>query len=227
MGGQLACRATCAVLRAVGTLLSIGAPPIITSCSTRDPIVALTIDDGPDPTTTPHLLEVLRRHDARATFFLIGERAAGHDDLVRAVASAGHELGNHLWQDRPSVRLPADQFRQELARVDQVLRAHGHVSVFRPGSGWSTRRMLRDAASLGYRCVLGSPWLLLTRYDEDPAAQGRRLGSRAHEGAIVVLHEGTPDRRAIAIAADALLDALAQRGLKAVTVRALLSGQSH
>ena len=226
MGARLACRATCAVLRGVVRLLSIGLPPILTSRSTRDPIVALTIDDGPDPMTTPPLLEVLRRHDARATFFLIGERAARHDGLVRAVASAGHELGNHLWQDRPSVRLPPERFRQELVEVDQVLRAHGEVSVFRPGSGWFTPRMLRDAASLGHRCVLGSPWLLVTRYDQDPAAQGRRLGLRAHAGAVVVLHEGTADRHAVAVVADALLDALAQRGLKAVTVRELLSGRS-
>jgi peptidoglycan/xylan/chitin deacetylase (PgdA/CDA1 family) len=225
IAGQLACRATCAVLGGVGRLLSIGLPPILTSRPIREPIVALTIDDGPDPTTTPPLLEVLRRHDARATFFLIGERAARDDQLVRAIASAGHELGNHLWQDRPSVRLPPDRLRQELAMVDQVLRAHGEVSVFRPGSGWFTRRMLREAGSLGYRCVLGSPWLLITRYRQDPAAQGRRLGLPAHEGAVVVLHEGTPDRQAVAVAADALLHALAQQGLKAVTVRELMSGE--
>jgi peptidoglycan/xylan/chitin deacetylase (PgdA/CDA1 family) len=225
VGGRVACRATCGVLRGVGRLVSIGLPPILTSRSTRDPIVALTIDDGPDPTTTPPLLEVLRRHDARATFFLIGERAVAHDELVRAVASAGHELGNHLWQDRPSVRLPPDQFRRELLKVDRLLRAHGDVSLFRPGSGWSTRRMLRDAALRGYRCVLGSPWLLVTQYDQDPAAQGRRLGSRAHAGAIVVLHEGPPDRQAVAVAADALLETLAQRGLRAVTVREVFSVQ--
>ena len=224
-GGQLACRATCAVLRGLARLLSTGLPPVLTSRATRDPVVALTIDDGPGPTTTPPLLEVLRRHDARATFFLIGERAARHDELVRAVAAAGHELGNHLWQDRPSVRLPPDRFRQELVEVDRVLRPHGAVSWFRPGSGWCTRRMLRDAASLGYRCVLGSPWLLVTRYDRDPAARGRRLGSRAHAGAVVVLHEGTADRQAVAAVADSLLGALAQQGLKAVTVRELVSGR--
>jgi peptidoglycan/xylan/chitin deacetylase (PgdA/CDA1 family) len=64
--------------------------------------IALTFDDGPDPATTPALLAVLRRHDARATFFFIGSRAEAHPALVAEVAAGGHEIGNHLWLDRAS-----------------------------------------------------------------------------------------------------------------------------
>src|SRR5262245_63095806 len=57
--------------------------------------IALTFDDGPDPVATPRLLHLLDEREVRATFFLIGERARRHPDLVRAIAEAGHEVGNH------------------------------------------------------------------------------------------------------------------------------------
>ena len=64
-------------------------------------MVGLTFDDGPDPEYTPRLLEILHRHGARATFFMAGEAARQHPELVRQVAQAGHAIGNHGW-DHPS-----------------------------------------------------------------------------------------------------------------------------
>ncbi|MBS1207761.1 MAG: polysaccharide deacetylase family protein [Proteobacteria bacterium] len=57
--------------------------------------VALTIDDGPDPEVTPRVLEILARHGARASFFCIGERAAAHPELIRAIVAGGHRIENH------------------------------------------------------------------------------------------------------------------------------------
>ena len=59
------------------------------------PLIALTIDDGPDPVSTPLILAQLRRHEAHATFFLISSSVAGHEQLVRGLVAMGHELGNH------------------------------------------------------------------------------------------------------------------------------------
>src|SRR5215218_6611139 len=87
---------------------------IVVHRGTRLPRVALTVDDGPAPETTPQLLRVLSRHGARATFFLVGERASRHRDLVAGIAAAGHELGNHLWRDEPSVLLGRAEFAQQL-----------------------------------------------------------------------------------------------------------------
>lgn len=217
----LVCRSTCAVLQKVADLLWAERAPLVCVATDRR-VLALTIDDGPHPDTTPALLEVLSRHEAHATFFLIGERAARHPELVRAIAEDGHQLGNHLWQDQRTVGLPTEERAQQLQQVDELLRPHGDVSVFRPGSGWFTSELLRQGSDMGYRCVLGSPWLLMTEYDANPAHQGRRLAARAHRGAVAVLHEGTPDRAPVALAADALLTALADRGSRSVTVDELL-----
>src|SRR5688572_30390339 len=102
------------VADAVGRLFGT---EIIVECRTAHARVALTIDDGPCPATTPRLLTVLARHDARATFFLIGERAMRHPELVAGIAAAGHELGNHLMRDEPSVLLRRAEFARQLRAV--------------------------------------------------------------------------------------------------------------
>ena len=163
---------------------------------------------------------MLRRHRARATFFLIGERAQGYPSLVGRIAADGHEVANHLMRDEPSIRLPAPEFRRQLTQVHELLAPFGDVMFFRPGSGWFTRRMLLDAAAQGYACALGTPLLLAVDY-RNPRNTGRVLARRAHPGAVIVLHEGDESRAAVAAAADALLLELAQRNLSAITLSEL------
>ena len=191
---------------------------------TDAPVFALTFDDGPSEETTPGLLDVLARHRAHATFFLIGERVRAHPALVGALAAAGHEVGNHLLRDRPSVLLPDSHFQEELAEVNALLAPYGPVRWFRPGSGWFTPRMLRSAARLELRGVLGT---LVAQHHGGPGDRRitRSLGSAIRPGAIVVLHEGTPQRRGVVQTTGELLTALADRGLTAVTVSQLVAGR--
>src|SRR2546429_28308 len=63
----------------------------------RTSCLALTFDDGPNPTVTPQVLDILDRHHVQATFFLIGSRVAGNEALLRRMHQAGHEIGNHSW----------------------------------------------------------------------------------------------------------------------------------
>jgi peptidoglycan/xylan/chitin deacetylase (PgdA/CDA1 family) len=206
------------VARAVSAL--VGAE-VITSIPTSAPLIALTVDDGPHPATTPRLLDVLGAHRATATFFVMGSRAREHPHLLGRMAGAGHELGNHLERDEPSALLDAAEFDRQLADVHCLLAPHGPVRFFRPGSGWFTPRMLRSGARLGYRCALGSPGLAVSAYD-DPASVGGRLAERCGAGDVVVLHEGTPRRAAVPDVAEALLTALAHRGLAATTLADLV-----
>src|SRR5206468_4992188 len=69
----------------------------ITHVATGEAIAALTFDDGPHPEFTPRLLDILDKHRARATFFMLGENARRHPDLVQRVAQVGHVIGNHSW----------------------------------------------------------------------------------------------------------------------------------
>lgn len=73
-------------------------------------LIALTIDDGPHPIATPMILKVLSKYQARATFFLIGERIRGNEEIVHQILSGGHEIGNHMMTNAPSICLPDAAF---------------------------------------------------------------------------------------------------------------------
>ena len=203
--------------RALSRLLPAG---VLCYVETEVRKFALTFDDGPHPTTTPGLLDVLARHSARATFFLIGTRVAGNEALVARIAAEGHELANHLMHDERSVLVPALRFRRELAQVTSLLAPFGPVRWIRPGSGWFTPRMLRAALEQDLRLVLGTVAMMHTGAPDD----GRIVSTLLREvrpGSIVVLHEGTADRRGVVAATDLLLTRLGRRSFTAVTVSEL------
>jgi peptidoglycan/xylan/chitin deacetylase (PgdA/CDA1 family) len=98
-------------------------PQILYRVRTRAPLVALTFDDGPHPTQTPRILETLRAHHAHATFFLIGDRAARHPEIVAAIRAGGHEIGNHYQYTRKGSMLAhsEEEFARTLLDVERTL----------------------------------------------------------------------------------------------------------
>jgi len=189
--------------------------------------IALTFDDGPDPGATPPLLRLLAARDVRATFFLIGERAARHPAVVRAILAEGHEIGNHTWRHRNAWFLsPAASAREliEGARILKVItdRVPG---LFRPPWGIVNVAVLRAARRAGFTTVLWSiqPEGLRPRL---PGAQLRYCADRLHDGAILDLHDapglsGAPER--LLRLMPGLLDLVRDRGLAPVPVGTLLA----
>lgn len=184
------------------------------------PVVALTLDDGPDPATTPAILAELQRYGARATFFLIAERVRGREQLVRQMVAEGHELGNHLTQDRPSIRLSGGDFARDLEQAHQILARFGPVQWARPGSGWYSPTMITTMARQGYRCALGSV------YPYDATIPWARFSSwhllrNVRPGAIIVLHDGGARGRRTARVLRSVLPELIRRGFRVVTLSEL------
>ena len=103
--------------------------------------IALTFDDGPDPITTPAILDILRAYGLKSTFFIYGARAERHPDLIKRIVSEGHTLGNHTYYHRNMTKLTPDLILKELqdtqAVVDQVLGSHSRMTLFRPPCGTS------------------------------------------------------------------------------------------
>jgi len=131
-------------------------PEVLYSVDITDRIIALTIDDGPDSTTTPQILDILKQYKVRVTFFLISDHIHENEALVSRMAAEGHELGNHMTKNQPSIRLSTESFEDDLLQADQILSNYGMVKWFRPGSGWYNQGMLNTASKHGYRCALGS-----------------------------------------------------------------------
>jgi peptidoglycan-N-acetylglucosamine deacetylase len=159
----------------------------IVAAETREKRIALTFDDGPDPASTPAILDALARRGMRATFFLVGERAARHPDLVRRIAAEGHEIGNHSW-DHPSLpTLPSREVEDQLRRARAALAPHGH-RLMRPPFGNQTLRTWLAARRLGYRVVI---WTVMGEDWQDDGAEtiAARILARAAPGTIVLLHD--------------------------------------
>lgn len=155
--------------------------------ATREKLLALTFDDGPDPESTPALLDLLARVGARATFFVLGARAAQNPELIARILAEGHEIGNHTW-DHPSLTsLTPDEAEAQLRRTRDSLAPHGQA-LMRPPYGHQDFRVNRIARRLGHRVVLwnvnGGDW-----QGEGAEAIAGRILAQAAPGAIVLLHD--------------------------------------
>lgn len=117
--------------------------------------VYLTFDDGPNPRYTPRLLDLLARHEAKATFFLIGDQIALYGDLIRRIVAEGHRLGNHSWNHPLFARLRLDEQLEQVERTDRALSdfTGEDRAPFRPPRGDVTLRLLSRFARLGRALV--------------------------------------------------------------------------
>lgn len=188
--------------------------------------LALTFDDGPDPSRTPRVLELLARGGHTATFFCIGRNAERYPAVVAEAAAAGHEIANHTYSHPPLPLVSRRRLLEELRRAEWILTglAGARPTHFRPPMGWATPAILRRVAEEGYRAVLG------TIYPADPRAPDaetivERTVARLAPGRILILHDGSSHGRARESTLEALPVILTQmeaRGLRGVSVRELI-----
>lgn len=166
-----------------------GVCPVVDRFAPEGRQVWLTIDDGPDPEDTPRILELLAEHDARATFFLIGQRAAQYPELVEAIREAGHDIGCHTHTH------PTRCFwllgRAGVGReIDVALDALGQqVSWFRSPVGIKNMFLARCLADRGLRYA---GWTLRSGDGVGRSVDGiaRRVREGVRPGSIILLHEG-------------------------------------
>ena len=205
-------------------LLGWAMPRILWRVETNEPLVALSFDDGPAPDHTPEVLAILARHRAHATFFLIGDRAVVHPDLVGRLRREGHEVGNHYFTIRSTVRASDEEFVANLMRTEDVLGLQGPIKLFRPPGGRIRPAHRRLAEEHGYRVVLGSAY----PYDgsHTPSAYIRWLVTKnLAPGVIIILHDGIADPSRMIAVLDSILSAGERQGIRFVTVSALLQAK--
>lgn len=210
----------CAPSRGLAERVAARYPEAVFSFATADSLVALTLDDGPDALRTAEVLDVLRAHDARATFFVIGERAAAHPELLARIVGEGHELGSHGWRLTTPVFLKLRTVEADLDRTAETLAPYGPVRWYRPGSGLYTTAVREAAAARGYRLALG------TIYPNDPwvrsaERQARHILREAHPGGVIILHDGLRRRTRAPEVLRRVLPELRRRGYRVVTLSEL------
>ncbi|MEQ4301744.1 glycosyltransferase [Plantactinospora sp. B6F1] len=225
-------------LTRAGPILRLDGPTPV-SRSMPAGTIALTFDDGPDPRWTPEILDVLRRHRAHATFFVVGARVNEHPELVRRILAEGHELGSHTFTHADLAALPdwRRQLELQLTR-SAVAGATGRSPIlFRPpyssGAGSLTADdadALRAAARAGHIAVLADrdtvDWRRPGVDRIVAAAEGRSAGQPGRgrkpvpdePGAVVLLHDGGGDRSQTVAALDRLLPEMTDLGYRFSTV---------
>lgn len=167
--------------------------PVVRSFATDEQEVWLTIDDGPSPSDTVALLDVLDRFDARATFFVIGERAEKHPHLVTEILTRGHEVANHtfthpsawFWSAGPRATA------REIDRCTPALRSTTErpARFFRPPAGLKNP-FLHPALARRGLCMIGWTARGFDTLRRDPARVASAIAKHVRRGAIILLHEG-------------------------------------
>ncbi|WP_377267322.1 polysaccharide deacetylase family protein [Peterkaempfera sp. SMS 1(5)a] len=183
--------------------------------------VALTFDAGPSE-NTPRLLDILKQHNAHATFFMLGaNHVARYPDSVRRIAAEGHELANHTWSHKILTDIEPEEARKEIALTqDAVARITGTRPVLlRPPQGRTNDKVASICRDLGMAEVLWS----VTAKDyqtTDSALIQKRVLDQVKPDGIILLHD---IYRGTVPAVPGILDALKQRGYTVVTVSQLLA----
>ncbi|MFC0679516.1 polysaccharide deacetylase family protein [Lysobacter korlensis] len=191
--------------------------PVLTRLPIDERVVWLTIDDGPSD-DTPALLDLLDAHRARATFFLVGERAVARPELVREIAQRGHEIANHSYSHPQAWfwALGPVRMRREVDRAQQVLTQLGGTAPrrFRAVVGMANPFV---SAPLKAHGLTRTGWTArgFDAVAADPAAVVARIERDLRPGAIVLLHEGARHERNVETLALLLqrLDALGYRAI--------------
>jgi peptidoglycan/xylan/chitin deacetylase (PgdA/CDA1 family) len=204
--------------RAAAATGAAGAKPY---CA-RYKCIALTFDDGPWP-YTPELLRTLKKHKAKATFFVLGRKVANRMALTRRIQDEGHEIGNHTWDHPKLTDLANDEIMHEVASTQEVIyEATGkYPTMMRPPSGAVDKRVRARMAELSLSVI---KWDVQTKDWEarDVKVIKKRVLKGAKRNAIVLLHDIVPET---VKAMPDVLTQLKKKGYRFVTVSRLLEGR--
>ena len=210
-----------AVCLAAVAALAIGghgtAEPAAAIVNENGPMIALTFDDGPYPKVTGHILDVLEKNGVCATFFVLGSRIEGREDVLTRMEELGCEIGNHSFSHADLTRLSKADCQRELSDTDaEIRRVTGHeASVVRPPYGYYNKTVMSAA---------GRPLILWTVDTNDwrgkaPGEIADYVIQQAKEGSVILMHD---QQTQTADAMEMIIPTLIDEGFRFVTVSELI-----
>ncbi len=196
----------------------------ITVTAQKEKYIALTFDDGPHTKYTLEILDILKKYDATATFFIIGENAERNPEIIDKIIQAGCEVGNHTWSHAYLDKQSKEDVYNELLKTDELLEklTGERPKVFRPPGGRANDSVLEIADLFGYTTVL---WSKDTRDWSCPPVSDIILSALDNpvDGDIILFHDYNAKSSPTPKALTKILPKLLEQGYKTVTVSQLLN----
>lgn len=202
----------------------VRAPGTYYMAHTQEKVVALTFDDGPDPTDTPDVLDILKEKKVRATFFVLGQAAQSNPYLLKRLVNEGHEIGNHSFNHDYQQR----RLVEEMNQTDkEIFAATGtHTYFYRPPGGFLSKSQLEIIKGNGHVVAL---WSVDSKDWRNPGIKQIMDNVMKHvfPGAIILMHDGGYHRTQTVKALGPIIDALRERGYRLVTLSELKTMDSE
>lgn len=204
---------------------------IVWEAPIKEKLIALTFDDGPDRNETAQILDILKKHKAKATFFVLGKWAKERPELIAREIAEGHEVGNHTFHHTFGDQIKdEDMYLKELADADQAIEDASGVrpTLFRPPGGVYNDVVVRSAQARGYSIVLWS-WHQDTGDWNRPGKQRiiNKVLRNARNGDIVLFHDNVHGKSQTIEALEHILPELTKQGYRCVTVSELLEAKQR
>ncbi len=178
------------------------------------PEVYLTFDDGPHPEVTPHVLDLLEQHEAKATFFCLGTNVQGYPHLFRRIVESGHAVGNHTWSHRSGWSTPRRAYVEEVQKTSALVPGR----LFRPPYGrigLGQYYALRKSYCVVMWDVLSYDW----KVDRTPERIASDVLKAIRPGSVIVFHDSAKAAPRMMPALELVLKGLRDRGLACGVLR--------
>lgn len=191
------------------------------NANVKDKKIAITFDDGPNPNFTSKVLQLLADYEAKATFFCIGKNVKKHPEILKLIASKGHDIGNHSYSHSNTIDFNSTElWLMEIKSTDQaIFNATGtKPTLFRPPFGVTTPHLAKALKVTGHQ-VIGwnsRPFDTTTKNHQRIL---KRILTKVQPGAIILLHD---NHNRIEVVLEQLLQFLKTNDYKMVTVKELL-----
>jgi peptidoglycan/xylan/chitin deacetylase (PgdA/CDA1 family) len=192
--------------------------------------IALTFDDGPHPTDTPKVLDILAKHNIQATFFLVGRYVEQYPALVKQIHQSGHQPGIHCYRHRPFPLEKSIVLRRQLERTQTAIAEICGVSPetirdLRPPYGAFTRKNISMLESWGYQLVM---WNNIPPHWMQPLGWTiTQIRDQISPGAIIVLHDGHGHGSKVSSVIDLIVPEMQAQGLRFITIETMRRNQLH
>ena len=189
--------------------------------------VYLTFDDGPIPEVTPWVLDELKKHNAKATFFCIGDNVRKHPELFSRIISEGHALGNHTFNHLNGRKTKAEDYIHNVLKADEMMKRSipqsskpeaGSALLFRPPYGKITSKQAKILRNKGYRIIM---WDVLSAdFDSDVSEEKclQNVLKNINPGSIIVFHDSLKAEKNLRYALPRVLNFISELKLDIISI---------